>query len=195
MNIFINQPSNTINIINTYSTCENTWHVIPIKRFSNMCTLVELLRYYACACLLYIERHSWPTYSECTRSNYQLTISFHRDNLQITSKVPSIQSTNWKPITISSHYYCLTSSKIRILIQRISGCAVEICENFRKATSCYATTFIWDLRCQYDQLVTHLIMKWFAQHKFLMVACQAVEEKARYEGGEKEKMWKPTLTA
>jgi len=28
-----------------------------------------------------------------------------------------------------------------------------------------------------------------------MVACQAVEENARYEGGEKEMMWKPTLTA
>uniref|UniRef100_A0A2P2LR47 Pyruvate dehydrogenase n=1 Tax=Rhizophora mucronata TaxID=61149 RepID=A0A2P2LR47_RHIMU len=72
----------------------------------------------------------------------QLTISFHGNNLQVTSKIPSIQPANGNPIPISSHCYCICYSKIRMLIEWISGSAVKICKYFGKATSRYTTPLI-----------------------------------------------------
>lgn len=75
------------------------------------------------------------------------TISFHWDDLKITPKVPSIQAANRKPIPISSHCHRISCSKIRMLIQWVSGSTVEICKNFRKTTSWYSTSLIWNLQC------------------------------------------------
>lgn len=35
-------------------------------------------------------------------------VSFHRDDLQVTTKISSIQATDWKTIAISSHSYSFT---------------------------------------------------------------------------------------
>uniref|UniRef100_A0A2P2LR38 Uncharacterized protein n=1 Tax=Rhizophora mucronata TaxID=61149 RepID=A0A2P2LR38_RHIMU len=69
-------------------------------------------------------------------------ISFHRNNLQIASKIASIQAGNWKSISISCHCYSISCSKVRMLIQWIFGSAVEIRKNFGKATSRYTTPLI-----------------------------------------------------
>lgn len=110
--------------------------------------------------------------------DFQLTISFHRDNLQIPSKIPSIQATYWKPISIASHCYCIRYTKIAFLIQWVSCSAIKICENFGETTSWYTTPLIWNLSCQSEKLVNQCKL---VQHKWSKVATQIITKKGKKE--------------
>lgn len=68
------------------------------------------------------------------------TIAFHGDNLQITSKIPSIETTDWKPVTISSHSYPIGDPKV--FIQWIFCSTIKVRENLWKSTPPYTAPFI-----------------------------------------------------
>lgn len=73
----------------------------------------------------------------------RLTISFHRDDLKIASEIPSIQTTDRYSVTITSHCcHTISSSKICMLIQWVSGSTVQICKDFGQSTSRYSASLV-----------------------------------------------------